>query len=44
MEKQTFDVIKNLRLFVKRVHIRYEDDNFNGDSPFAFGMVIDVSI
>lgn len=42
MEKQTFDFIKNMKLRVNKVHIRYEDDYFNADSPFSFGLVIDV--
>ena len=32
-----------MKLRVNRVHIRYEDDYFNADSPFSFGLVIDVS-
>ena len=27
---------------VNRIHLRYEDDYFTGETPFAFGAVIDV--
>ena len=43
MEKQTIDFIKNLKLTVNRFHLRFEDDYFSKDSPYAFGLVFDVS-
>ena len=33
--------MKNLRLTVKRLHFRFEDDYFSFDKPFSFGVVID---
>eukprot|EP00347_Sterkiella_histriomuscorum_P010120 403377528 len=42
-EKQTFDFIKNLKLKINKVHVRYEDDCFNGEFPFSFGVVLDVN-
>ena len=43
-DKQTFDFIKNMKLKINKLHVRYEDDYLNGDSPFSFGLVIDVSL
>ncbi len=31
-----------MKLRVNRLHVRYEDDYFNADSPFSFGLVINV--
>ena len=33
--------MKNLKLNVKRIHIRYEDDYFSITQPYSFGIVID---
>ena len=33
-----------MKLRVNRVHVRYEDDYLNADSPFSFGIVIDVRL
>lgn len=30
-----------LKIEVKRIHIRYEDDYFNHNRPFSFGFMID---
>ncbi|CDW78351.1 vacuolar protein sorting-associated protein 13a [Stylonychia lemnae] len=40
-EKQTFDFVKNMKLLINKVHIRYEDDVFNGEFPFSCGIVMD---
>lgn len=33
--------MKNLKLVIKRVHVRFEDDYFSQETPYAFGIVID---
>lgn len=33
--------MKNLKLSVKRLHIRFEDDYFSTFTPFSFGLVIE---
>lgn len=33
-----------MKLRVNKVHIRYEDDYFNPESPFSLGLVIDVRL
>ncbi len=33
--------MRNLKLIIKRVHIRFEDDYFSADTPFSLGLVID---
>lgn len=33
-----------MKLKINKVHIRYEDDYFNSETPFSFGLVIDVSL
>lgn len=33
--------LKNLKLTIKRLHIRFEDDYFSMSSPFSFGIVIE---
>ena len=43
MEKQGFDIFKNLKLKLKKLHLRFEDDTFSVDNPFSFGFVIDVN-
>jgi len=33
-----------MKLLINKVHIRYEDDVFNGEYPFSCGLVIDVRL
>eukprot|EP00347_Sterkiella_histriomuscorum_P022380 403330690 len=34
-------LMKNLKLSIKNLHIRFEDDYFSADSPYSFGVVTD---
>ena len=34
---------KNLKLIIKKCHVRFEDDHFSRDKPYSIGVVIDVS-
>lgn len=45
MEKATLEFLKNLKLVVNKVHMRYEDDSLSGaiENPYSFGIVIHVS-
>ena len=36
--------LRNLKILIKRIHIRFEDDYYAGEKPFSFGLMIDVSI
>jgi hypothetical protein len=36
-----FRVIKGVKLDIKKIHIRYEDDYFHNNRPFALGFIID---
>jgi vacuolar protein sorting-associated protein 13A/C len=40
-EKLVAQVIKNLQIRIKRVHVRYEDKFSNRDRPFATGVTLD---
>lgn len=33
--------MKNLRLTINKLHIRFEDDYFSPEKPYTFGVVID---
>lgn len=33
--------MKNLKLTIKRLHIRFEDDHFSYNNPYSFGLVVD---
>ena len=44
IDKQTIDFLKNFKLKINRLHVRYEDDYFTGESPFSFGVVLDVNL
>ena len=33
--------LKNLKLTIKRLHIRFEDDYFSTQSPFSLGLAVD---
>ena len=37
-------VLKNVTLTVNRIHIRYEDDFYASQNPFAFGLICEVTI
>ena len=34
--------LRNLKIMIKRIHVRYEDDYYAGEKPFSFGLMIDV--
>ncbi len=36
-----FSLFGGLKVEVKRIHFRYEDDIFQSSRPFAFGLMID---
>ena len=36
-----FSLFGGLKIEVKRIHIRYEDDYFHDNRPFSFGLMID---
>ena len=43
IDKSTFEFLKNLKLTVNNLHIRYEDDCIAGsDSPYSFGLTLHV--
>lgn len=35
-------ILKNVTLVINRIHIRYEDDYYADDKPFAFGLLLKV--
>ena len=35
-------VLQNIRIQINGLHIRFEDDYFNSENPFAFGILCDV--
>lgn len=35
------NILGGLKLEIKRVHFRYEDDYFTHHQPFSFGLMID---
>ncbi|XP_064629495.1 intermembrane lipid transfer protein VPS13A-like isoform X5 [Lineus longissimus] len=39
-EKLGATIINNIQVFVKNIHIRYEDKVTNPDHPFAFGVIL----
>ncbi|CDW82744.1 UNKNOWN [Stylonychia lemnae] len=41
LKSNSHNLMKNLRLTIKRLHIRFEDDYFSAQSPYSFGVVID---
>eukprot|EP01088_Endostelium_zonatum_P014922 TRINITY_DN3449_c0_g1_i2.p1 TRINITY_DN3449_c0_g1~~TRINITY_DN3449_c0_g1_i2.p1 ORF type:complete len:3344 (+),score=882.14 TRINITY_DN3449_c0_g1_i2:209-10240(+) len=40
-QKMVTKVVDNVQIFVDKVHIRYEDDTTNKESPFAFGITVE---
>ena len=34
--------LRNLKIIIKRIHVRFEDDYYAGVEPFSFGLMIDV--
>lgn len=40
MEKSTLEFIRNLKLVVKKLHVRFEDDILMPEKPYALGLVI----
>jgi hypothetical protein len=42
--KIIINLLGGLKLEVKRIHLRYEDDYFQHHKPFAFGLMIDSII
>ncbi|CDW52391.1 Vacuolar protein sorting associated protein 13A [Trichuris trichiura] len=40
VEKMTAQVIKNLQVIIRNIHIRYEDQFSNRDRPFALGVTL----
>lgn len=41
MIKDLVHKLKNLHIDVKNVHIRFEDDYFQSDNPYSFGILAD---
>jgi hypothetical protein len=41
LKNNSNSLLKNLKLSIKRLHIRFEDDYFSALTPFSFGIVID---
>lgn len=37
-------ILKNVTLKINRIHIRFEDDYYASQRPFAFGIICDVII
>jgi hypothetical protein len=35
-------ILNNVTLIINRIHIRYEDDYYSDDKPFAFGLLCKV--
>jgi hypothetical protein len=44
MEKSTLEFIRNLKLVVRKLHVRFEDDILMPEKPYALGLVINVII
>lgn len=44
IDKSTLEFIRNLKLVVKKVHIRFEDDILMPEKPYALGLVIKVML
>ncbi len=44
MEKSTLEFIRNLKLIVRKLHLRFEDDILMPEKPYALGLVINVII
>ena len=42
MEKSTLEFIRNLKLIVRKLHVRFEDDILMPEKPYALGLVINV--
>ena len=42
MEKSTLEFIRNLKLIVRKLHLRFEDDILMPEKPYALGLVINV--
>ena len=36
-----FRIIRGIKLDIRKIHIRYEDDYFHQNRPFALGFIID---
>lgn len=43
LSKEQKDAVRGLTINIKRLHLRYEDDYYSGETPYSFGVVIDVS-
>ena len=41
LTKEQTDVLKGLTIVIKRLHLRYEDDYYSGETPYSFGVVIE---
>lgn len=41
LTKETKDAVKGLKINIKRLHLRYEDDYYSFENPYSFGIVID---
>ena len=41
LTKETKDAVKGLKISIKRLHLRYEDDYYSFENPYSFGIVID---
>ena len=37
-------IIKNVKVVVRKLHIRYEDGFYNEKNPYSFGLLCDVNI
>jgi hypothetical protein len=44
MEKTTLEFLRNLKLVVNKMHIRFEDDLLKPEKPYSIGIIINVSI
>ena len=42
MEKSTLEFIRNLKLIVRKLHVRFEDDILMPEKPYSLGLVINV--
>ena len=44
MTNEQKDIVKGLTIYIKQLHLRYEDDYYSSELPYSFGLVIDVSL
>ena len=42
LTKEQKDLVKGLTLSIKKLHLRFEDDYYSGDTPYSCGIVIQV--